>query len=658
MRMPPPFDRSAPLMRILAVLHLLPCVACADGVWLGAGGGSWGLASNWLAADAPALAGEAGGFSSIDLVRDTVVTLDGSRVVGRLVFDDIAPSHEWVLRKGSGGSILLDSTSGSPEISVLRGNARIGAELTGFEGMTKTGNGTLILEGRNQWSGPLRVSAGVLKLGPGPSIPAGIKVMPMGDSITFGFNGTNSGYRGPLFNLLSPVAQGFQFTGASTINSHFQLPEDQRRHEGRSSYNIQDVYRNLDGFDNTRYLLFGGSDRDPHGGHWLTGTANRQPAYPDVITLMLGTNDLELQSGVETRYRNLIDKITTLRPGTRLLAAKIVPSALVRNGTNFANVVSNYNQIVGRVVTDFQALGRNVQLVDLHTRFPSNGLHTDFVHPVDAGFNWMAIQWHEAILRSYTPATGVSSGIPLQAEVTVDAGAKLDLAGNEASFAELSLSGALDLGNGGKLVVPLTRVYQSGNLAGGGTVKGTVVMHGSSLGTPGRELVFDGTVSNNSTIWMPPGSKVKFLSTFVNNGVMDVWSGSTLDFQGYLVNNGTLRITEGALLEVGGTIVNNGTLDIITGPQIPAENLINLGTILDADSVRMDHIEITQDTVEMQMQAYPGHIYQLQSCDNLDQGVWTDVGNVEEVTETQPIHFSAPRVSGKTAAFFRVKVSP
>lgn len=645
-------------MRFMILMHLLPCVACADGVWTGAGGGSWALASNWIAADAPGLAGDSGGFSSLDIVRDTVVTLDGSRVVGSLVFDDTVPSHEWVLRKGTGGTLLLDSNSGSPEISVLRGNARLGVELTGSEGMTKTGNGTLILEGRNQWSGPLRVSAGVLKLGPGPSIPAGIKVMPMGDSITFGFNGTNSGYRGPLHDLLTPVAEDFQFTGASNINSHFQLPEDQRWHEGRSSYNIQDVYRNLDGFDNTRYLLWGGSDRDPHGGHWLTGTSTRPPAYPDVITLMLGTNDLELQSGVETRYRNLIDKITTLRPGTRLLAAKIVPSALVRNGTNFANVVSNYNQIVGRVVADFQALGRNVQLVDLHTRFPANGLHTDFVHPVDAGFNWMAIQWHEAILRAYTPATGVSSGIPLQSEVTVDASAKLDLAGNETSFAKLSVSGVLDLGNGGKLRVPITRIQQSGSLIGGGTVTGTVVMHGSSLGTPGRELVFEGAVSNNSAVWMPPGSKVKFLNTFVNNGVMDVWSGSTLDFQGYLVNNGTLRITEGALLEVGGILVNNGILDIITGPAIPQENLINLGSILDSSSVRMDTVALTADSVEMRMQAYPGHIYQLQSCDDLASGEWIDVGDVEEVTEARPIQFIAPRIPGKTAAFYRVRVSP
>ena len=606
----------------------------------------------------PAAAGETAYFNAVDLVRDTVVTLDGQRAVGRLVFADAAPSHEWVLRMGSAGTLVLDASTGSPEVAVSQGITRLGVDLAGTEGLLKSGSGTLILEGQNQWSGPTRVSGGVLRLGASPAIPEGIEVMPLGDSITFGFNGTNSGYRGPLHNLLAPVAEGFRFIGASNINSHFLLPPDQRQHEGRSSYNIQDVYLNLDGFDNTRFLLHQGSDRDPHGGHWLTGTSSRPPAYPDVITMMLGTNDLELQAGVETRYRNLVEKITTLRPATRLLAAKIVPSTLIRNGTDFAAVVTNYNQIVSRVVADFQALGRNVQLVDLHTRFPPNGLHSDFVHPVDAGFNWMAIQWHEAILRSYTPDKGVSSGIPPLSEVTVDAAARLDLAGNEASFAKLALSGILDLGDGGKLVTPLTRIHQTGSLAGGGTVKGTVVIYGSTLGSPGRELVFDGTVSNNSTIWMPPGSKVKFLSTFVNNGVMDVWSGSTLDFRGYLVNNGTLRITEGALLEVGGTLVNNGILDIITGPPIPAQNLINVGTILDASAVRIDQVEIMPGAVEMRMQAYPGHIYQLQSCDNLGQGAWTDIGDVQEVTEARYIHFSATRVPSKSAAFFRVKVSP
>ncbi|MCU0750788.1 MAG: hypothetical protein MUF13_14715, partial [Akkermansiaceae bacterium] len=236
--------------------------------------------------------------------------------------------------------------------------------------------------------------------------------------------------------------------------------------------------------------------------------------------------------------------------------------------------------------------------------------------------------------------------------------AKIDLGGNEASFAKLTLSGVLDLGDGGKLVVPFTRVNQTGNILGGGTVKGTVVMHGSAMGTPGRELVFDGAVTNNSAIWLPPGSQVKFLGTFVNNGVMDVWSGSKMDFQGYVVNNGILRITEGALLEAGGTLINNGILDVITGPDVPADHLINLGIILDDSTIKVDSIAVNGDTVEIQMHAYPGHVYQLQSCDNLADGQWIDIGDVAEVTESRTIRLTSPRLPGKTASFYRVRVSP
>jgi autotransporter-associated beta strand protein len=630
----------------------------ANGTWTNLGGGGWAGSWNWSGAAIASGTGAVGNFHTLELTRNTVVTLDAARTLGAMNFGDVSPSHEWVLRKGLGGALTLDVLSGVPEVSVVSGTARIGVQILGSDGLTKKGAGTLILEGNNQWTGPTLVSAGTLRLGPAPQVPANVKIMPLGDSITFGGSGTNAGYRGPLHNLLVQTVPDYRFIGASATNPANQLPSLQRNHEARSSYRILDVYLNLDGLDNTRYLLHGGTDRDPHGGHWLTGTSTRPAAFPDVITLILGTNDLEFQQGVVTRYRNLLTKITTLRPDARLLAAKITPTTLLRDGNNFPVIVQNYNQIVTKVVNEFIADGKNVHLVDLHTRFPTNGLSADQVHPADIGFNWMATQWYEGILQAYTPKKGTSHGIPATSPMTVDAGARLELAGSEAAFASLTNSGIVDLGAGGILSVPEIHVTPTGNLLGGGTVEGTVILHGSTLGSAGQEIIFDGAVTNHGSMTSAAGCKLTFSSTLTNNSVMEFRNGSTLAIGGVLVNNGTLRLTAGALLEIQGTLFNNGVLDIITGPEIPDEKLSNTGVVLDSESVRMESVEVVGDFIRLTMQAQPGHFYQLQHCPDLGKDPWTDVGDQRNVSSPQILSFEAPRNAARPATFYRVRVSP
>ncbi|RYD24429.1 MAG: DUF642 domain-containing protein [Verrucomicrobiaceae bacterium] len=235
----------------------------------------------------------------------------------------------------------------------------------------------------------------------GPSIPSALKIMPLGDSITFGYDGNNAGYRGPLYNLLSPMVPGFQYIGTMALNpgSLPATPMDQRNHQGLSGYNILDVANNLDGLDTTRFVTLGGADRNPAGGYWLTGGngTGRQPMYPDIITMMLGTNDLFNPTGMENRLRNLISKLTTLRPDTKLFVAKITPAP------NFPAISVAYNEQVAAIVAEFRAAGKNVHLVDLHTGFPGNGMGSDGLHPNHTGFLWMAQRWYDAILASYPP---------------------------------------------------------------------------------------------------------------------------------------------------------------------------------------------------------------------------------------------------------------
>jgi hypothetical protein len=225
--------------------------------------------------------------------------------------------------------------------------------------------------------------------------------MPLGDSITFGFNGTNAGYRGPLYDLLKKSGRSVLYVGSSVegavTTTTNPLPADQRHNEGHGSYSIKDIDDNLDGLDTKIFEQLGGTDRDPKGGHWLDGIANgansRPPVFPDIITLMIGTNNAgdPDQAAVHTQLHAMLTKLTTLRPNSRLLVAQITPSNRPYNVT--------YNAAVGSEVAGLQAAGKHVSVVDMYTNFPANGLYSDGLHPNDVGFAFMAQQWFDAIAK-------------------------------------------------------------------------------------------------------------------------------------------------------------------------------------------------------------------------------------------------------------------
>jgi hypothetical protein len=235
------------------------------------------------------------------------------------------------------------------------------------------------------------------------TLPSNLKIMPLGDSITYGLNGTDAGYRGWLYTLLStvqpgyqsPVAPGVQFVGIKTLNPG-SLPVDQQHHNGLQSYKSLDINNNLDGLDTTRYNVYGYGSTNPDGGYWLTGGhgTNRNALFPDVVLLMVGTNDT-LQE-CQNNYPTLVNHIVTLRPNARLILANITP-----NGDKNRPAATAINNVVNTVAQQYSGPQYHVSVVDLYTGFPSNGLSSDNVHPNDTGFTWMADQWYGAIVKSY-----------------------------------------------------------------------------------------------------------------------------------------------------------------------------------------------------------------------------------------------------------------
>lgn len=128
---------------------------------------------------------------------------------------------------------------------------------------------------------------------------------------------------------------------------------------------------------------------------WLKATP------PDIVTLMIGTNDVDLQVDLPNapkRVGTLIDTITKTSPNALVVVAQIVPTQNDDENTR----VQAFNAGLPAIVKAFADAGKHVILVDMYGAFTKN---TDFkqaylanaLHPTDAGYAVLASTWWDAI---------------------------------------------------------------------------------------------------------------------------------------------------------------------------------------------------------------------------------------------------------------------
>ena len=135
--------------------------------------GLWSESAKWLKGVIPDGVGVAADFSVIPQSASAIVDLDGDRTVGSLKFSSTDPTT-WSLTSVDNHIITLATASSSPTIEVAEGTTTISARLTGSQGLTKTGGGTLQLNGASTLGGSIAINAGTLvstntnKLGTGP----------------------------------------------------------------------------------------------------------------------------------------------------------------------------------------------------------------------------------------------------------------------------------------------------------------------------------------------------------------------------------------------------------------------------------------------------------------------------------------------------------
>jgi lysophospholipase L1-like esterase len=205
------------------------------------------------------------------------------------------------------------------------------------------------------------------------------KIMPFGDSITQGFN-VAGGYRAPLFHLALAANRNITFVGSA---NDFSVPTVDgmafpKNHEGHGGYTIEGS-NGIAQFVSTSIPNF----------------------KPNIITLMIGTNDINGNNNVAdapNRLGKLLDAIFMRDANILVILAQMVPTG--SDGTN--NAVKTYNAAMPNLVSTRVSKGQHIVLVDMYTAFTNNAnykqaLLGDNLHPNQTGYNLMADVWFQAL---------------------------------------------------------------------------------------------------------------------------------------------------------------------------------------------------------------------------------------------------------------------
>lgn len=218
---------------------------------------------------------------------------------------------------------------------------------------------------------------------------APLQIMPLGDSITQGL--ISGGYRSPLCVLLSKAGYSFRFVGSHAVNpTPLLVDSGNAHHEGHSGYSLGHVLSNIDGGTS-------------NGGHWIDGLpGTREPVYPDIILLMIGTNDLGSHrrevAPTLADYDRLIEKLSAMRPQAVIIAATLIPytGSLEKYPVREQHQLE-FNAALPGIVKKHQAAGRRVVLKDMRPTVLPEHVSKDGVHPTQEGYEMIAAAWFEAI---------------------------------------------------------------------------------------------------------------------------------------------------------------------------------------------------------------------------------------------------------------------
>ncbi len=218
------------------------------------------------------------------------------------------------------------------------------------------------------------------------SIGQPVRIMPMGNSITFDDNandvtnprpvGDRISYRYRLYQLLKAAHYDFDYVGSENAGiNYFQDPEcdDNAGFPGINKSQLA-------------YLLETGYNL--RTSHQVTSGPYLQFYQPDIILLHIGTNDLSTDA---SPLGDILDNIKTYAPNAIVLVARII------NRSVYSSETTTFNDNVQALVTarhDPKIISVNMETgAGINYSTDMN----DLLHPNVTGYNKMAAKWFQEL---------------------------------------------------------------------------------------------------------------------------------------------------------------------------------------------------------------------------------------------------------------------
>lgn len=200
--------------------------------------------------------------------------------------------------------------------------------------------------------------------------PGGVRIMPLGDSITQG-SLLHPSYRRPLWHMLTNAGHRVDFVGSQRRNylGGPLRPDFDPEHEGHWGWTINEVLQELE--------------------RWV------QAAQPDAVLVHLGSNDLfggESPEAVAAELADLIERIRSVKPRVAIFLALLIPAQ------GMEAIFAETNKHI-RLLERLAGPESPVIVVDMFEGFDPARHTYDGVHPNDAGERLMASRWFEALDR-------------------------------------------------------------------------------------------------------------------------------------------------------------------------------------------------------------------------------------------------------------------
>lgn len=208
---------------------------------------------------------------------------------------------------------------------------------------------------------------------------APVRIMPLGDSITFGVQdeekpkSTRTGYRAPLWYKLKNAKYKANFVGSMNTGSSAK-PTFDSNHEGHPGWTSYDIAEKLYGYLSN--------------------------AKPDIILLHIGSNDHRIKIDGLVSILNEIDTYEkNSGKSIRVIVAKII------NRSRHDLSIDGYNHNLEIIVRKRWAKGDKLSLVDMKDAKLTKKDYSNNTHPNKNGYTKIANVWFKEITTDYVEYT-------------------------------------------------------------------------------------------------------------------------------------------------------------------------------------------------------------------------------------------------------------